>query len=164
MAQPGFPDISEHSLNQKIYQRCHQHKNHPNQNTLDINKVLHRASLGCNETLSDKILSQKLVILLPLINSLRRNTVMSFLIKHMEEDENLLTFIPAELQKHSRPSYRGIQIRFVAYKNNVNLYPVTTRKEYLKRRERTSIINITEKIFVTHRKLIRETQKETLSR
>ena len=82
----------------------------------------------------------------------------------MEEDENLLTFIPAELQKHSRPSYRGIQIRFVAYKNNVNLYPVTTRKEYLKRRERTSIINITEKIFVTHRKLIRETQKETLSR
>ena len=89
---------------------------------------------------------------------------MSFLIQHMEEDENLLTFIPAELQKHSRPSYRGIQIRFVAYKNNVNLYPVTTRKEYLKRRERTSIINITEKIFVTHRKLIRETQKETLSR
>ena len=82
----------------------------------------------------------------------------------MEIDENLQTFIPVELQKHSRPSHRGIQIRFVAYKNNVNLCPVTTLKEYLKRRERTSTINITKKIFATHRKLIRETQKETLSR
>ena len=82
----------------------------------------------------------------------------------MEADENSHTFIPVKLQKHFRPSHRDIPIRFVAYKSNVNLRPVTTLKKYLKRRERTPTINITENIFVTHRKPIRETQKETLSR
>ena len=82
----------------------------------------------------------------------------------MEADENAHTFIPIELQKHSRPSHRDTPIRFVAYKINVNLCPVTTLKEYLKRRERTSTINITQKLFVTHRKPIREAHKETLSR
>ena len=41
---------------------------------------------------------------------------------------------------------------------------VTTFKENLKRWERTSTINITEKIFARHRKPIREAHKETLSR
>ena len=89
---------------------------------------------------------------------------MSLSIQHMEADENSYTFIPIELQKHSRPSHQDIPIRFVAYKINVNLSPVTTLKEYLKQRERTSTINITQKIFVTHHEPIREADKETLSR
>ena len=78
----------------------------------------------------------------------------------MEADENSYTFLPVELQKHSRPTHRDIPISFVTYKRNVNLSPVTTLKEYLKRRERASTKNITEKIFVTQL----ETQKETFSR
>ena len=89
---------------------------------------------------------------------------MSLSIQHMEADENSYTFIPIELQKHSRPSHQDIPIRFVAYKINVNLSPVTTLKEYLKQRGRTSAINITQKIFVTHHEPIREAHKETLFR
>ena len=89
---------------------------------------------------------------------------MSLSIQHMEADENSYTFIPIELQKHSRPSHQDIPIRFVAYKINVNLSPVTTLKEYVKQRERTSAINITQKIFGTHHEPIREADKETLSR
>ena len=37
---------------------------------------------------------------------------------------------------------------------------MTTHKEYLKQRGSTPTINITEKIFVTHHKPIREAQKE----
>ena len=85
---------------------------------------------------------------------------MSLSIEHMEANENSYTFIPIELQKHSRPSHRDIPIRFIAYKINVNLCPITTLKEYLNPRERTSTVNIAGKIFVTHRKPIREAQKE----
>ena len=164
---PGFPDISEHPLIKRFIKGVFNTKPAKPRYTYtwDINKVLsYIANLGCNETLSDKILSQKLVILLLLVNGLRINTIMSLSIQHMEADENSYTFIPIELQKHSRPSRRDIPIRFVAYKINVNLCPVSTLKEYLKRRERTSTINITQKIFVRHRKPIREAHKETLSR
>ena len=89
---------------------------------------------------------------------------MSFSVQDTEADENSYTFIPGELQKHSRPSEWGMTISFVAYKSNINVCPITTLKEYLKRREGTLTLNITEKIFVTHRKPIREAQKETLSR
>ena len=107
--------------------------------TWDINKALsYIASLGCNETY-DKI-------------------------QHMEADENSCKFIPVELQKHCRPSHWDILIRFVGSKSNVNLCMVTTLKEYLKQRERTSTINITEKIFVIYCKPNREAKKETHSR
>ena len=89
---------------------------------------------------------------------------MSLSMQHMEADENSYTFIPMELQENSRPSHQDIPIKFIAYKINVNLCPVTALKEYLKRREKTSTISIIEKIFVTHRKPITEVQKETLSR
>ena len=164
---PGFPDISEHPLIKRFIKGVFNTKPPKPRYTYtwDINKVLsYIANLGCNETLSDKILSQKLVILLLLVNGLRINTIMSLSIQHMEADENSYTFIPIELQKHSRPSHQDIPIRFVAYKINVNLSPVTTLKEYLKQRERTSTINITQKIFVTHHKPIWEAHKETLSR
>ena len=87
---------------------------------------------------------------------------MSLSIQHMEADGNSYTFIPIEVQKHPLP--RDIPIRFIAYKTNVNLCPVTTLKEYLKRREKTSTINITKKIFVTHHKPIRDAHKEIISR
>ena len=80
----------------------------------------------CIEILSDKILYQKLVTLLLLVNGLRINTIMSLSIQYMEEDENSHTFIPMELQKHSRPSHRDIPITFAAYKINIKWCPVTT--------------------------------------
>ena len=82
---------------------------------------------------------------------------MSLSIQHMEADENSYLFIPVEQQRHSRPSYREMPSTFVAYNSNLSLCRVTTLKEYLKPRERTSTINIKEKIFVTHYKPIIET-------
>ena len=133
---PGFPDISEHPLIKRFIKGVFNTKPPKPRYTYtwDINKVLsYIANLGCNETLSGKILSQKLVILLLLVNGLWINTIMSLSIQHMEADENSNTFIPTELQKHSRPSHRDIPIWFAACEINVDLCPVTNNtKEYLK--------------------------------
>ena len=84
--------------------------------TCDLNKILsYIASLGWNETLSDKTLSQNLVILLFLVNCLRLNTITSLSIQHMQADESSYTIIPAELQNYSRSTHWDISISLVAY-------------------------------------------------
>ena len=108
----GFPDISEHTLIKRFIKVPFNTKpSKPRYTyTWDINKVLsYIASLECNETLSNKIISQNLVILLLLVNCLS--------IQHMEADENSYTFIPIELQKHSRPSHCDMPKRFIVYKD-----------------------------------------------
>ena len=82
----------------------------------------------------------------------------------MEGDKNWDTFIPMELEKHSRPSPQDKPTEFIAYKINANLCPELHL--YLQQSEWTSTIDITEKIFVirTYWKPIKEGKKDTLSR
>ena len=81
------------SNNQKIYQMCYPSKSRHTY-TCDINKVLSCiASPGCNE------ISQKVLILLLLVNVLQIIKIMSFSIEHTEADENLYTIHPNRTTK-----------------------------------------------------------------
>ena len=118
-----------------------------------------------NEELSMKLLSEKIVMLLLLLGGERINSLMTFSVESMQITTNECPFIPCKLLKHSRPGYVHRPVTYKNYPQNIKLCPVRLITEYIKRRNNllqgdTSINSL----FITYRKPIRATHRDTIAR
>ena len=88
---------------------------------------------GENDQLSDKGLTQKLLILLLLLGGQRMNTVIYFTVDRMTVTDIRGTFSPNHVLKHSKQGKKLDSFHHRAYPNK-SLCIVDRLKEYLKRR------------------------------
>ena len=72
---------------------------------------------GENDQLSDKSLTQKLLILLLLLGGQRMNTVYFFTVDRMKVSDIGVTFSPDHVLKHSKPGTKLDSFHYRAYHN-----------------------------------------------
>ena len=88
---------------------------------------------GENNELSDKSLTQELLVLLLLLGGQKMNTVYFFAIDRMTVTDIGVTFLPSHVLKHLKPGKKLDCFHYRAY-HNKKLCVVDYLKEYLKRR------------------------------
>ena len=90
-----------------------------------------------NNSLSDKLLAQKLLILLLLLGPHRISTVKLFSVSDMILNGLSVTFIPTEILNHSR---KGKPLDKFEYRSNTDnkLCIISCLREYLTRRDKQS--------------------------
>ena len=108
---------------------------------------------GENDQLSDKSLTQKLLILLLLLGGQRMNTVYFFSVDRMTVTDIGVTFSPNHVLKHSKPGTKLDSFHYRAYHNR-KLCVVDCLKEYLDCR-RTKAQADTKALFITYDKPFR---------
>ena len=88
-----------------------------------------------NNSLSDKLLIQKLLILLLLLGAHRISTVKLFSVSNMILNDPSVTFIPTEILNHSR---KGKPLDKFEYRLNTDnkLCIISCLREYLTRRDK----------------------------
>ena len=90
-------------------------------------------SLGDSRQISDKHLSQKLLILLLLLGGQRLNSVFLFTIDRMIISSTSVTFSPEHVRKHSKPGRKLDVFEYQAY-SDTKLCVLECVKEYIHRR------------------------------
>ena len=122
-------------------------------------------SLGDNRQISDKPLSQKLLLLLLFLGEQRLNSVFDFTIDIMIISNTSVTFSPEISLKHSKPGRKLKVFDYRAY-SYPKLCVLEWLKEYIHRRnDRAEIRNKEQKrIFITYRKPYRTASIDTLWR
>ena len=117
---------------------------------------------GENDQLSDKSLTQKLLILLLLLGGQRMNTVYFFTVDRMTVTDIGVTFSPNHVLKHSKPGKKLDIFHYRAY-HNKKLCVVDCLKEYLKRRS-TKVQTDTKALFITYDKPFRAAAIDSMRR
>ena len=102
---------------------------------------------GLNNILPDKILSQKLLILLLLLGGQRMNTVFNFEVDNMFINTECAIFSPNKVLKHSKPGRKLDQFTYRPFPRK-ELCVVDTLQEYLTQRKLRVDCNI-KKLFIT---------------
>ena len=87
---------------------------------------------GDNDSLSDKLLTQKLLILLLLLGAHRSSTVKLFSVSNMVLNDLSVTFIPTEVLKHSRKGKPQDKFEYRSYTDK-KLCIISCLREYLTR-------------------------------
>ena len=87
---------------------------------------------GDNDSLSDKLLTQKLLILLLLLGAHRSSTVKLFSVSNMVLNDLSVTFIPTEVLKHSRKGKPLDKFEYRSYTDR-KLCIISCLREYLTR-------------------------------
>ena len=107
---------------------------------------------GDNDSLSDKLLTQKLLILLLLLGAHRISTVKLFSVSNMVLNDLSVTFIPTEVLKHSRKGKPLDKFEYRSYTDN-KLCIISCLREYFTRQDKHvgldtgQLINILKKPF-----------------
>ena len=117
---------------------------------------------GLNNILPDKILSQKLLILLLLLGRQRMNTVFNFEVDNMFINTECAIYFPNKVLKHSKPGRKLGQFTYRSFPQK-EICVVDTLQEYLTRRKLIVDCNI-KKLFITLKALYHETSIDTLGR
>ena len=117
---------------------------------------------GSNNILPDKILSQKLLILLLLLGGQRMNTVFNFEVDNMFINTECAIFSPNKVLKHSKQGRKLDQFTYRSFPQK-ELCVVDTLQEYLTRRKLRVDCNI-KKLFVTLKAPYHEACIDTLRR
>ena len=115
-----------------------------------------------NDQLSDKSLTQKLLILLLLLGGQIMNTVYFFTVGRMAVTDIGVTFSPNHILKHSKPGKKLDSFHYRAYQNR-RLCVVDCLKEYLKRRS-TKVQTDTKALFITYREPFRAAAIDSMRR
>ena len=87
---------------------------------------------GDNNSLSDKLLTQKLLILLLLLGAYRISTVKLFSVSNMVLNDLSVTLIPTEVLKHSRIDKPLGKFEYISYTDK-KLCIISCLREYLTR-------------------------------
>ena len=119
-------------------------------------------SLGDNRQISDKHLSQKLLILLLLLGGQRLNSVFHFTIDRMIISSTSVTFSPEHVLKHSKPGRKLDVFEYRAY-SDPNLCVLECLKEYIHRRN-DRVHKLQKRLFITYRKPYHTASIDTLRR
>ena len=119
-------------------------------------------SLGDNRKISDKHLSQKLLILLLLLGGQRLNSVFHFTIDRMIISSTSVTFSPENILKHSKPGRKFDAFEYQAY-SDPNLYVLECLKEHINRRN-DRVDKLQKRLFITYRKPYHTASIDTLRR
>ena len=119
-------------------------------------------SLGDNRQISDKYLSQKLLILLLLLGGQRLNDVFHFTIDRMIISSTSATFSPEVVLKHPKPGRKLDIFEYRAY-SDPKLCVVECVKEYIHRRN-DRVDKEQQRLFITYRKPYRTASVDTLRR
>ena len=117
---------------------------------------------GLNNILPDKILSQKLLILLLLLGGQRMNTVFNFEVDNMFINTECAIFSPNKVLKHSKPGRKLDQFTYRSFPQK-ELCVVDTLQEYLTQRKLRVDYNI-KKLFITLKAPYHEASIDTLRR
>ena len=117
---------------------------------------------GENDQLSDKSLTQKLLILFLLLRGQRMNTVYFFTVDRMKVTDIGVTFSPNHVLKHSKPGKKLDSFHYRAY-HNKRFCVVDCLKEYLKCRS-TKVQTDTKALFIRYGKLFREAAIDSMRR
>ena len=113
-----------------------------------------------NKNLPDKILSQKLLILLLLLDGQRMNTVFNFEVDNMLINTECAIFSPNKVLKHSKPERKLDQFTYGSSPQK-ELCVVDTLKEYLTHRKLRVDCSI-KKQFITFKAPYHEASIDTL--
>ena len=105
-------------------------------------------SLGDNRQISDKHLSQKLLILLLLLGGQRLNSVFHFTIDRMIISSTSVTFSPEHVLKHSKPGRKLDVFEYRTY-SDLNVCVLECLKEYIYRRN-DRVDKVQKRLFITY--------------
>ena len=105
---------------------------------------------GHNNSLSNELLTQKLLILLLLLSAHRISTVKIFSVSNMVPNDLSVTFIPTEVLNHSRKSKSLDKFEYRLYTDK-KLCIILRLREYLTRRDKNIGLN-TEQLIITIKK------------
>ena len=105
---------------------------------------------GDNNSLSDKLLTQKLLILLLLLGAHRVSTVKLFSVSNMALNDLSVTFMPTEVLKHSRKGKPLDKFEYRSYTEK-KLCIISCLREYLTRRNKHVGLN-TDQLIITLKK------------
>ena len=117
-------------------------------------------SLGDNRQISDKHLSQKLLILL--LGGQRLNSVFHFTIDRMIISSTSVTFSPDHVLKHSKTGRKLDVFEYRAY-SNPSLCVLECLKKYIHRRN-DGVHKLQKRLFITYRKPYHTASIDTLRR
>ena len=115
-----------------------------------------------NKNLPDKILSQKLLILLLLLDGQRMNTVFNFKVDNMLINTECAIFSPNKVLKHSKPERKLDQFTYRSFPQK-ELCVVGTLQEYLTCRKLRVDCSM-KKLFITYKAPYHEASIDTLRR
>lgn len=118
---------------------------------------------GTNKELSDKLLSQKLLILLLLLGGQRMNTILSFDIDNMFINTECATFIPSTVLKHSTQGRKLDQFTYRTFPQK-ELCVVECLNEYLARRALRVDSKVVKGLFITLKAPYHVASEDTLRR
>ena len=119
-------------------------------------------NMGDNTKLTDKLLSQKLIMLLLLLGGQRLNTLVTFHVDHMIMTDDSVTFVPDRVLKHSRSGKTLDRFQYRTYVIK-ELCVISCLREYLQRRT-TKVSEKISQLVITHGKPYREASIDTLRR
>ena len=105
-------------------------------------------SLGDNRQISDKHLSQKLLILLLLLGGQRLNSVFHFTIDRMIISSTSVTFSPEHVLKHSKPGRKLDVFEYRTY-SDLNVCVLECLKEYIYRRN-DRVDKVQKRLYITY--------------
>ena len=117
---------------------------------------------GLNKNLPDKILSQKLLILLLLLGGQRMNTVFNFEVDNMFINTECAIFSPNKVLKHSKPGRKLDQSTYRSFLQK-EICIVDTLQGYLTHRKLRVDCSI-KKLFITFKAPYHEASIDTLRR
>ena len=118
---------------------------------------------GDNANLTDKQITQKLLLLLLLLGGQRMDTIYSFSVSNMLVTDISIAFAPSNVLKHSR---KGSKLGNFCYKNypqEPSLCVVTCCVKYLQRRSKR-IDKSEDRLFITYGKPYKSASIDTLRR
>ena len=119
-------------------------------------------SLGDNCQISEKHLSQKLLILLLLLEGQRLNSAFHFTIDRMIISSTSVTLSPEHVLKHSKPGRKLDAFEYRAY-SDPKLFVLESVKEYIHRRN-DKVDKEQKRLFITYRKPCHTDSIDTLQR
>ena len=117
---------------------------------------------GVNNSLSDKLLTQKLLILLPLLGTDRISTAKLFSESNMVLNDLSVTFVPTEVLKHSRKGKPLDKFEYRSFTDK-KLYIISCLRGYLTRRDKHVDLN-TDQLIITLKKPLKGAPIDTIRR
>lgn len=129
----------------------------------DVNTVLeHLKTLHPAESLSLKLLSLKLVMLLAILSGQRCQTIHALTTKDMKASNDRVMFIVNDLLKTTKPGKECTKVEFLSFDEDPRICVVRYLSEYLKRTQ--NLRHDHHKLLVSYQKPRRPVSKDTVSR
>ena len=129
----------------------------------DVNTVLeHLKTLHPAESVSLKLLTLKLVMLMAILSGQRCQTIHALTTRDMKVSDSKVVFIVNELLKTTKPGKECTKIEFLSFNEDRRLCVVRYLSEYLKRTK--DMRHGQQKLLVSYQKPHRPVSKDTVSR